>query len=605
MVTATRISPSRPVLKGRLERGRVQFCVPSPGFLAKAASVGAAALLSLGSQLPCEAQTAGYFATPWVVAPLSQEVTNPGTPQVPSSAVPPLGTGVASNLYAQATAAATPNAPPVQYVFNAGVDEIGTDNIALTEVDRQADLSSLLSAGATVSADTARLSGIISATGVYQRNIVDTGLDQFNAYGYANGQGTLVPGNLYIDVNGSADGLARQGTGLQNPLLQSAQDTHDYTISGSPYLVTRLDDFGVNLLRYEIGQSWFSNNTGPVAAPGFALGPITSSTDQTAREDFRAAGTIVPRLMSDVSLGAIEDDAGSSISGDLQQANGELLNEYEVTRAASLIAGAGYEALHDQDVPLVNGQGPIWDIGGRLRPDADSSFILVYGRHDRNTDFGGELQWRFTPYTGIYASYTDYLSAAQQSLIASNAASALAPIGAVSGVNYDQSTVIGVLDDTALGGAPGTEATEAPLGIPLGISNNFLPLQNGLFRIKQLNTSVQSALWGNPVALTAYYVRSASFTPLLAPSSDSDGVNLSWLPALSPNLSGLAIVGYAHVSSSAFGSDFYNAAAGATYLLSDSLSLVLRYDFIRNETRLGSGGYTENAVTLGLHKSFI
>jgi uncharacterized protein (PEP-CTERM system associated) len=558
----------------------------------------------MGFQRTSEAQTADYFATPWVVAPLPPQETNPGAPQSSSSVTLSPKTGTGSNLYAQTLAAAAPDAPPVLYVFNLGVDEIGTDNVAASERDRQADLGSFFSTGATITADTARLFGVLSATGVYQHNIVDTGLDQFTAYGYANGQGTLVPGNVFFNVNGSADDLARQGAGIQNPLLQSAQDTHTYTIGGSPYVVSRLGDIGLNVLRYQVGQSWFSNNSGPVEVPGFALGPITSSTYQAAREDFRAPGTILPRLMSDISLGATEDDAGHSISGDFQQASGELINEYEITRAASLIGGGGYEALHDEEVSTVNGQGAIWDIGGRLRPNADSSFLLVYGRHDRNSDFGGELQWRFTPYTGVYASYTDYTSDAQQNLVTSNAASALGPLGAVSGVNYDQNTVIGVLDETALGAGPGGEAATAPLGIPLGISNNSMPLQNGLFRIKQLSASVQSILGDDPVELTTYYVRSDSFTPLLAPSSNSNGANLSWLPALSPRLSGLATIGYSHVSSNGYSTDIYNAAAGATYLLSDSISIVLRYDFIRNETDSGSGSYFQNAVTLGLHKSF-
>jgi len=561
------------------------------------------ATVALGLAVTCEcdraahAQTADYFATPWVVAPILPEVSNPGAPA--TTPIAPLRSGATSNLYAQALATQAETAPPVQYSLNIGIDETGTDNIGETESHRIADLSSSISAGGTVAADTQRLSGVLTATGVYQRNIVDTDLNQFSEYAYANGRSMLVPGSLYFMINGSVDDLARNGGGLQNPVLQSALNTHSYIVSGSPYWVTQIGDLGTNVVRYQIGQSWFSNNTGSVGPPGFGLAPITSSTYQSVREDFRAPGTLAARLMSDLSLSASEDDAGNSISGAFQQANGELMNEYEITRWASLIGGGGYEVLHDAQAPQATGQDPIWDFGGRVRPNADSSILLVYGRHDRISDFGGEVAWWLTPFTSFYAAYTDSLGSTQQTLIANNAGSVLSPIGAVSDVTFDHSTLIGVLDEAALNGAPGGEA----LGIPIGIGNNAIPLQDGLFRTKQLSASVQSTLDGNPLELTAYKIQSISVTPLLAPSFDSEGANLSWSPGISERLSGFALAGYAHVTGTSK-SDVYSAEIGATYSLSDSLSLIARYDFILRETNPSSTGYLQNALTIALHKSF-
>lgn len=558
-----------------------------------------ALVLPFGPGRPACAQTEDYFATPWIVAPLPAESAGAAPSSAsPSNAAP--RAGGTSNLYGQALANAAPGAPPFLYSLNFGIDEIATDNVAETETNRMADLSSLFSAGATLSANSARLTGVVSASGLYRRNINDTSLDQFSEYGYANAQSAVIPGNLYLSANGSIDDLPRQGGGSQNSIVQATQDTHSYEISGSPYLYTSLGDIGLNVLRYQIGQAWFSNNT--ASLPSSGLGPITASTDQTAREDLKFAGTIFARLMSDVSLSGSEDDTGNTASGSLQKANGELVNEYELTRSVALIGGGGYEYLHDPDVLSVNSRGPIWDVGGRLRPNADSSFLLVYGHHDGKSDFAGELAWRLTPFTNIYAAYTDSLANAQESLITNSADSVLGPDGAVTGVTFQESTVVGVLDDPALSAAPGSESNLAPAGIPLGTSSSYSPLQDGLFRTKLLSASGRSILEGDPIVLTAYDVQNISYTPYLAPSSSAEGANLSWSPGLSQNLTGLTVVGFAHQNGAERG-NIYNAAVGATYELSHSLSVILRYDFIRRDTEPATGGYLQNAVTVSLHKS--
>ncbi|HTW30831.1 MAG TPA: hypothetical protein VMD76_04080, partial [Candidatus Sulfotelmatobacter sp.] len=566
-----------------------------------------AALLAAGlavcSGRAARAQTANYFATPWIVAPIAPRVSTPpgSAPSAPVAAVPTPGT---SNLYNQALAPSQTGTPPVVYTINLGVDEIATDNVYETQSNRVPDLTSLFSAGGTVSADTERVSGLVTLTGLYRRNINDTNFDEFSEYAYAQGQGVIVPGNLYMTVHGTIDDLSAQGGGIQSPLVQAAQSTHAYTISSSPYFVAQVPEVGINVLRYQIGQIWFSNN-----APFENVAPVspqslTASTDQTAREDFRMAGTLLPEFMTDLSLSATEDNAGNSASGNLQIANGELINEYEVTRWASLIGGAGYEDLHDPEVPVVDGQDAIWDFGGRVRPNEDSYALLLYGRHDEISDFAGEVAWRLTPITDFYAAYTDSLATQQQSVIATNAGSVLGPAGAVSGINFSQSTIIGVLNDSVLNGTPGSDTGLAPMGIPVGTSNNLTALQNGLFRSKILSGSARMIMDSSSLVLTAYDSRQISLTPLYVPSSSGEGAQLSWSTAFSPRLNGVAVAGYTRETGFGAG-DVYNIAIGGTYLITDSLALQLRYDLIRRDGEPSSTGYLQNAVTLGLHKFFL
>lgn len=567
----------------------------------RAAACLIGATLVAGFTVAARAQTEDYFATPWIVAPLPPSSSPSATSS--ASASPTAQSGIRSNMYSQAIASSAPPAPPVIYSFDVGVDEIATDNVAESENDRVADLGSLFSAGGTITADSERLTGVLSATGTYRRDLNDTQQDQFSEFAYGSGQGVVLPGNLYMSVYGMIDDLATLGGGLQDPLVQAGENTHEYTVGGSPYLVFNLRDIGLNVLRYQVGEGWF---TTPAQQQFFGPppSPLTASTDQSVREDFKMAGTILPRLMSDVSLSGTEDNAGNLESGDLQIATGELLNEYEITRAISVIGGGGYEALHDPEVPVANGQDPIWDFGGRLRPNADSYVLILYGRHNRKSDFAGEVAWRLTPLTDIYASYTDSLASMQQSIAYNNASSLLGPDGAVTDVNFDQNPVIGVLDDTILNAAPGNESAMVPIGIPIGTSNNYTPLQNGLFRTRILSGSARTLLEGqDSIILTAYDVRQISYTPFFVPSSASEGGNLTWSPVLSPSLTGSAAVGYAHGTGLLPG-DVYNASVGATYMLSDTLTLALRYDLIHRTAGAGAGGFLQNAVTLGLHKSF-
>lgn len=564
--------------------------------------------LELGFQCRAQSQTVDYFSTPWIVAPLPPNTSNGPQNGLANGGGATGSPGAYSTLYSHAMAQSAPNAPPWSLTENLGIDELATDNVADSSSDRTADLGSLFSAGVVGTADSTRLSGIISATSVYRRDTSDAALDGFSGYGYANVRATVVPDALYFSINGLMDDLSREGGGLQNALAQMATTTNTYSISASPYLYTQVGDFAVNVLRYQIGQDWFDNNTGAIETPGVDIGPISSSIDQSAREDFRMAGTLLPRLSSDVSLSRTENDSGTLGSGDYTNLDGELINEYEVTRYASAISGAGYEQLRDNDFPQIDGEDPIWDIGTRLRPDPDSYLLLTYGRHDLKSDFAGELWWQLSDRTNVYAAYTDSISNSQQSVTGNSSVSQVGPDGASSGVNFNQSTLIGTLDDQTLNAGPGEQAGGSPSGVPLSDINNALPLQNGLFRNKSFRSTARTTIDDNPLSLTVYYLESTELTPSgpfnsqVGQTETATGGILSWSRAFTQDLSGLMSAGYSHSNQGDAGT--YNATLGLTETLSQSLSVILRYDFIYRDAHPSTGGYLQNVITIGIHKTF-
>ncbi len=313
-------------------------------------------------------------------------------------------------------------------------------------------------------------------------------------------------------------------------------------------------------------------------------------------------GTLLSRLSTDVSLSGSSDDTGFRATGDFQRALGELINEYELTRSFSLIGGAGYEALKDSRFAAINGQDAVWDMGGRWQPNADSSVLLVYGHHDLKSDIGGEVQYRITPFTSLYAAYTDSIQTSQNTLIASNDAEQLNPAGPVAGITYDQSPVLSTLNDASLAAAGDPDSLGTPLGLPLSDIDNFQPLQNDIYRTKSFQSILYTNVAGNPVSLIAYDIQQDSLTGQLPPETTTRGLNLNFSPTLTPQLYGLLTAGYNLVSTDH--ARVLNVGVGARYLLSDSLSVGLRYDLILRDAHPQTSGYLQNAVTLSVSKNF-
>ncbi len=504
-----------------------------------------------------------------------------------------------SSLYNRAQEALEPAAPPFLFSGSAGLNEILTDNGAETDSNREFDASSLFSLGATVTADTPRLSGIVSGTATYRVSAEGTTQNQLFGDAFAQGRGILIPSRLLISFNGLVDDIVREGGGIQNSTIQSAENTHVYIIGASPVLLFPVEKLGTNVTRYQFGEVWFANNT--LRLGNLDLGPIDGERDQSLREDFRMAGTIAPRLLSDVSLAARENNSGNFFSGVLTRYSGELINEYELTRAVSVIFAGGYEVVRDDSlISPIDTQGITWDFGGRMRPNVDSYFLLVYGRHDGKADFAGEVEWRITPFTDIYADYSDSLGTAQQNLMSNSASSHIGSDGAVSGITFDQSPLIGVLDDELLSGGPASDLSA--LGIPIGTANNVSPLQNGLFRTRQIRGSARYTKGFNHVVFSAFDVRNDSLTSSI-PSSAIKGESITWSRDLEPGLSANVQASYSRVTGFE-DANLYQFAAGASYALSGSMNIALRYDFIWHKTVPSGSGYLQNAITLSLHKSF-
>jgi len=566
--------------------------------------VGAAALAASVSS--AHAQAIEYFGTPWIYQPMNMLPSQMGTG--PSGASLPTGTQsptAYSNIYGFATQVGNPTAPPWLITPRFGINEIATDNVRQDYYPRQEDLTSQIYGGVLIGADTSHLTGLLDYSGVLNENINATDQNRFSNYAFLSAHATILPGTLLMDIHGTIDDVLRTGAGAGlNPTLQQNNDqlTHSYLVSASPYYVARLGDLGFASLRYQVSQAWFSQNDGAITIPGLNLSPITASTQQQARLDIKLPGTFIPRLATHIGLSAGSEVTGLAAVGTFLRSTNQVINEYQLTRSISLIGAGGWEWLQDRYHPLVTGQGATWEVGGRWQPNANSSILVLWGHHDLKTDIEGEMQYRLTPFTSIYVAYTDSIGTAQQSLIANNEASQLNPAGPVSGISFNQSPTLGMLNDAALASAGDTDTVGVPLGIPLDDVENFTPLENDIFRTKLLRGIIYSNLGDSPVALTVYNAQQFSLTGGTPPETTTRGATVSWTPTLSEDLFAFLEGGVNYIDTDH--GNTYNFGLGGHYLLSGSLSLGMRYDFVYRTARPYTGGYIQNAVTVSLNKDF-
>ncbi len=590
------------------------------------AAAFAALTFAPGCESAATAQTLEYFSAPLARQPASPNETDEGRQNGTERAGDAYYGRRLSNLYEQALAQSRTTAPPWLLTEHVGVDEVFTDNVEGATSHERSDLGSLFSAGGTLTGDTPYLRGIVAATGTYRRYINDTGLDRVSGYGFTNAVGTVAPGSLYFRLNGLMDEVSREGLGLQNPLVQVSPVTQIFEISGTPLFYDYVDHVGMNLLRYEIGQVWFVRNTRPIQEQGLNLGALSDTTGQTARDDFMMAGTIVPRLLSDISLSGSSSNSTSGGAGNFVRERGQIINEYALTRRLFAVGAAGYERLHDGRFPNVDGEGPTWSAGARYVPNANSYALLTYGRHDLKSDFAGEVAWSVTPLTHFYADYTDSILTAQQFLLGHNDESEVGPEGILSRVSFNESPVVSTLDDQLLTQVPGPMEPAPVHGVPLSEINNALSLENALFRTKALFGTVVSVLDDTPIQLTVkdlnriQLTELGSITGLIGRKEHSHGVTLSWTRPLMRQFYATLTARYDHldvdqIQSATTGGingdqsahfNQYGASLDLRWKMTDTLTGFVRYDYLHHDGHVGLANYPsdQNALTIGLRKAF-
>jgi uncharacterized protein (PEP-CTERM system associated) len=501
----------------------------------------------------------GPFGLPNPLAPpnsLPYGIT-PAAPEQPpySLALPIPGAGITT------LQAYDPSAPAILIQPTASIGERLIDNVNYTSVDRTAAAETRLIPGVSISADTPRLTGVLSAQVEGDAYVPTRNLDQIIANLYATGTATVAPDRLFVDLQSIiTQGSALPGIGFTNPsLLPRTQQTQIYANTVSPYLRQSFDGMVDTELRYRFGSTNFGGST---LSSSPTLSPASTNLGSGILNEgtFTAAtGQNFERGLSKLTIDA-QNFNSSSTSRNSQFSSYDDV-EYRITPDIAALGRIGYQNLQYPFSPAATFAGPTWLVGGRLGLAANYGYVsLEYGVQQGVYGFTGSALYQITPTITASANLAQGISSPAQYLQTALSSSTLSPNGSI----VDQYS-----------------------GLPTAFYNPGLGLTNNVYREHVFSGQITDTIGPNSYSIYGYYISQASLTPPITAPTKSLGALLSWTRDIRPDLNGTASFGYANTANAVSVASVtpvssisaLTANVGVNYLLSRALTGSVLYTF--------------------------
>lgn len=535
-----------------------------------------------------------------------------------------LGTSVRVNdlrpqleRFFQTSAGTSSNAPAFLIQPSLGVDLGVTDNALRIQSPRRADFFTLITPSVVVSGDTSRLKVNLAYTpqaAIYASQSSQTRVDQF-----FNGQalGIIVPDAVFLDVRGSITETSLTGNGLQNYNTVSNYNRQNQvmttTIAVTPYTEHRFGGWGTARLGYSFDRTLQDGNQNQAAPNNLAVlnalnspayGYVGNLTTQRERLSY-ASGENFGRFNDLATVQAVQYNGSGSYRGAFRN---EISNElgYALTRQVTLLGGLGYQDIRYAGSPPIRISEPSYNFGVRYSPNPDSTLTVLYGRHDGIGSISFDGQYAPTARTRLIGRYstglTSDLEETQNVLAAST-------------VGSD-----GLVTDTVTG---------APVS-----SGSFFGVQNGVFKVRRLSLNALLLQDRDTFSVGLTYedrtnlsnTISAFNTTVIPAGSSSTSVygSAAWQHELTPVLNSNVSLQYGTTNNTQqfLGAgngtqNTFSVTAALNRQLTETLSASVRYTYVnqsggsgvnqgfQNTSSFGgNGSYTENAVLVGLRKSF-
>jgi hypothetical protein len=530
--------------------------------------------------------SSGPFGLPNPLAPpnaLPNGITPVGPAQPPSSlALPEPGAGLTTLQQYD------PNAPAILIQPFLSVGERFTDNVNFSHSDRIAAAETSLIPAISISADTPRLRGVLSAQAAGNVYVPAAGLDQVIGNVFGSGTATIAPDRLFVDANTAiTQGSTLPGLGFVSPsLLPRTQQTQIFATTISPYLRESFDGMVDTELRYRFGATNFGGNTAAAATPqanNLANGILNEGSF------IAATGQNFERALSRLTIDA--SDFNSSASNRNTQFNSYNDFQYRITPDISALARIGYQNLQYPLAPLASFAGVTWLAGGRLGLGPNYGYVsLEYGRQQGVYGFTGSANYRVTPTITVVASLVQGVSSPGQYLQGSLANATLDPYGSI----VDQFS-----------------------GLPTAFYSPGLGLTNGVYKQHLFNGQITDSIGPNRYSLYGYYTNQQSLTPPITAPTKSIGGYTTWNRDIRPDLNGSASVGYANTANAVAVNtvtpvgtvNTFNANIGVNYLFARNLTGSVFYTLAYQPngavvTGGRSGDIVVNSLQFFLRKAF-
>jgi len=257
---------------------------------------------------------------------------------------------------------------------------------------------------------------------------------------------------------------------------------------------------------------------------------------------------------------------------------------YAVTRKVMPFGEFGAESIHYNTAPATNINDGVWELGVVLTPNPDSQISIGYGHHQGFTAADINGYYAITARSRVSVSYTTALQTDIQQI----------------------ESVLGLTNFDQFG-----NAVNADTGAPLFLGNGLLSTQNALFRTQTLSLSSITVLDRDTISFSVQHqnstpVGSAAGNPA-GTAEEATSFNGFWTHQISDRTT-LGVGGGYSLSSFQTASPgtehFISATAGASYLLTETLSTVARYSFFDRTSNFAGRSFTDNIFLVGLTKRF-
>ena len=524
------------------------------------------------------------------------------------------------------TQAAAPATTPSWLVQpSIGVDAGVTDNALRVNSPRRADFFTVISPAVVVSGDTARLKVNLAYTP--QISIYATQSSQTRADQFFSGQalGIIVPDMLFIDLRGNVSVTSLTGNGLQDTVSNSNYNRQNEvtttTFSITPYAEHRFGGYGTARLGYSFNRTLQDLNQNQVTTQNLlaqnsqnaqnlnalgtpAYGAVGNLTTQRERFSY-ATGENLGRFNDFLTAQAIQYNGSGSYRGAFRNEVQDELG-YALTRRITALAGIGYQDIRYAGSPQVRIREPSYNFGARYTPNPDSTLTVLYGRHDGIGSISFDGQYAPTARTRLIGRYS-------------------------TGITSDLEETQDVLEASTVGsnGLVTDTATGAPVS-----SGSFFGIENGVYKVRRLSLNALLLQDRNSYSVGLVYEDRTNLTNTpnvlgntvvpAGQSSTSVYGTFSWQHELTPDINSNVGVQYGvtnntqqFLGASTGTQNTFSVTAGLTRQLTETLTGNVRYTFtsqsggngvnsgVLNATAFGNtGSYTENAVLVGLRKSF-
>ena len=569
----------------------------------RAAWLACTAMLAPGAAFAQVALPGAGWAPPALVLPAGEGESAPEPGLAPYSGPPELGGPPRTGLilapgftpgFSPTSAAPPPGEPGRAWSVqpSLGLTFFATDNINQTATNKQSEFITGLIPGLLVTADTARLRGVLNYRPSLLLYAEDS--DQSRVLQNFNGQAlaTIVPDRFFLDLRGAGatqavgGGFAPQST----PTLNRQGTLQTTSFQASPYFVQRFGDIATLQVGYGFQAVQQSLGGGAVTAVTPTGQVFFSDTHYVANSGFATlrTGPNFGRLAMEARL-VSTDYSGNGVYDGAYRRVAVAEARYAITRQLAVLAEGGYEMQRYSTIPRFELSEPIWAAGVRLNLSPESVVTLKYGHRDGVDSPSVNAVLALGGRTRLFANYSERLSSSAQ-----RAADLLS------------ATTVDAL------GNPVDSFTGAPILQPF--ADNFFGTQSGLQLVRQGSVTLSQSWPRDTIFLNAAWQR---LTPVAAAPGQVNfaqtgyTVNLAWSHALTPRTSVTAGLQYGWQERSGAGPG--NSLSGSVYggslaiatQLTPGLSAFAQYGITSREDFSGSGGRAiQNTILVGLRQTF-